>query len=525
MGGAFSKAEAKNVIDSTIDAVTSVATNVINNTKISTNQGQLIYVSKTKGDVLISGVHFNQTVNLNVKALLNLMSKNDIKQQIAQQLTLNAKALLDGISLGSTANAINNVNTYINTTLNIATNSLTSCTARASQSQAIIVDTTDGNVKITDVTFDQVSNIISDCINQSLSDNQALQDIQNNIDASAESTIKGVNIWALLIGLIAALIIMYGPAAFILYKYVWIIFLVFAIVGGILIYVYFRQPQTRMVTAFYSSIGITGDSGCLTNKYADNNDFEQVIKAEDACETTDRCQGYDFIVKSGGTPNTKFYSSMKPDPCDGVFNTKKKLPKDSKPFYREPMDPMVLPISSGNEPDPDLNADVVVMTKTGHVWYYLNGGWQDKFKLIKSYNPDINKHIYASSNTPPTSGKETNDLWLDTSNIYNYVVNIFTGSGWLPVKEKDDQGKDIVYDGPGLVVNYDYVNGKKVFPQSAITSGYKKGRNPIFLYFGIPMILFGILGTIISIFQVTSGGATETKYAPPGGGGKGGKKK
>ena len=354
-------AQTKNVANVTTKAISTVATNIVQDTKLTSDQTQIISVDGGRGDVNISGNHFNQQVTLNMSALLKAMVTQKAQQDLSLQVQQAAKSLCSGLNLGQFTDATNIMNTYVEAAIDITSQVSQTCAAAAKQNQSITVNNRDGNITITDNTFQQVSNIFSKCVEDAVSDNSAMQKIQEKLDQSAEATSKGISVWALAILAIVVLLIMGAPFVFATSSAVQILskllFPLLMFAGIILLAYYFGKKKTSMDGYAFSPLlknnaacGATAQEGGYS-QYASASEASNACKADSTCQAVD-WQGMTIDSQGDGTvlsqPVTTFYSHVDSSPCPNVTNHPDTLKVLRSPRYRKRFRAVTLAVKRGD---------------------------------------------------------------------------------------------------------------------------------------------------------------------------------
>ena len=172
MGGSNSK----NSQDVTMNAVANMITKVQNEAKAGNSAVNLISVSDTTGDVNIRGVTMSSQQTISMTSVLNAIDTQSGQQALSQSLTQSATAAVKGCALGSSADAANNVRSYVGSTMNQMSSMSQNCNAINSSSNVITVSGTDGNVNIEDIDMSTVQDTIMKCMMSSSTSKAAIQD-------------------------------------------------------------------------------------------------------------------------------------------------------------------------------------------------------------------------------------------------------------------------------------------------------------------------------------------------------------
>lgn len=483
MGGAVST----NVINMITNTIANISSDIIQKTKLSQDSSQIISVSNIDGDVIIKGNVFYQRASINMTALMKALSTEAAQQDLIYQISQEAKSLVSGLNIAQFADATNTVNLLMNTTINMLTTINQTCAALMSQRQEIIVKRVKGNVYIQDNVFNQVADIISYCTQNVVSNNSAMQDLKVKLDQTASATADGLSLWG--IAILAAIVIgvpviggVIGGKAILKY-----IFPLVAVVGIVLLGLYFYWTKTDMKQLGFSTF-IGSTPICVAKKLGESTtEYDNVVDANAACFKNDTCVAFDWqgiTVKPDGTydptvpPITTFYESISNGCSDNIKQDK--IDIIHRPvFHVSAIDP------KGDEKDvPEGDA---FLNTTTSVWFQkTDGRWQTKGTLI---DVAFNKLLYGT--VPPASTLTGGDYYLYYSpanplSMYLYKrVEGTNGSRWDQVMKMA---------GPGLI---------PTAPKVTNASGFKvENKKKWLLYFGITGIALGVMGTVITIVMI-----------------------
>ena len=97
----------KNIANVVTRSVAKVSSNIIQNSKLSTDNTQIISVKDVHGDVHISGNRFTQVATINMEQLMDALSTEGAQQSIMQELAQEAKSVTSGLNLGQFSDAQN----------------------------------------------------------------------------------------------------------------------------------------------------------------------------------------------------------------------------------------------------------------------------------------------------------------------------------------------------------------------------------------------------------------------------------
>jgi hypothetical protein len=493
MGSSFSQ----NIINSITRAVSKVSTDIIQKTALSEDSSQIISVSNIDGDVHIEGNVFKQVATINMQALLSAITTTDAQQTLVQELTQEAKSVISGLNFAQFSDAENIVNTLVEAEIQILTYIRQECATGSRQMQQIVVDRVKGNVYIQNNVMEQMSNILQNCVQSIVSNNQTLQDVLNQVGQKASSASKGVSEWAIiaavaiLFGLPVIGGVIFGSTAL---KY---IFPLILLIGIGLIILYFEKITKEMQLTGYSS-GIINTPVCmfLPRDPIPDTSLKTQQDAADICFNSTDCQAFDWLageVQPDGSlkpypmPKTLFYTnvsksceqSIKPDGINILYTPQ---------LFQNPTPP---PTDLTNINDGDI-----YLNQTNAEWYQLsNKTW--KFRGILASPPFSNA---TWGNTPPTN--TFNRVSLMSSPKYFDVYIYFNPRNpsifeqYRYISDPTPQWKlEQTLTGPGLIpkaVSLPYTN----------TSGFKTlNKEKLYLYGGVLFLVVGSIGTFFTFQQ------------------------
>ena len=412
------QATSKNETNITTKALTKVATNIINSTEASTDQEQAIIVNNTEGDVDIGNINMQQTSTINLDSLLKAMSSSEAQQDISQELSQTAKSLVSGINLLQETDSSNTMNAYLQATVDISTNIEQYCKSKIEQNQKIQVSNTKGNVTIHDIGMQQVSDILSSCIEDAVASSSAIQSVSQKLKQDSSSTSKGVSEWAVVLMALIGLLIMVAPVAVPLIfgssaivKIIMLILFPMILFAGIFMIVWYYNSIETYMDGYEFSRLISGVS-CDGKSYKTVTDISSAGSASEACKKDDKCvavdwQGMNINANNDPEilekPKTTFYKSVGSE-CLNSINDKK-----------DNVNLMGIP-----------NVQV-------------------------SNKKDINKWVksFGYENKPIKNG----DVWIDISDIKNPTIKKFstytnTFENSIPLKIDNTENKNIIFQSP-----------------------------------------------------------------------------
>lgn len=485
MGGSVTK----NIVNSAVDVMAKTSSSIINGQQISTEQNQMINVSRTDGDVLISGNHLNQEVNINMEALLTAMSTTEVRQKLAVELAQAAKSITKGINLFQFSNAQNELNSAINAVIDTTIRINQQCASNISQTQSINVDLTNGNVVITDNTMNQLGNIFTKCIQETITNSAAIQDIASKFEQEAVAKSIGFSLWELfmIIAVIAVAMIMgvAAPASFLI-KSIFIFVLLAGIVCIVLSFVTTKEEVSFSGMLFSNLLSNTPNCGAIPKGPA-STAYETSGLAQVACEKDNECVAFDWHgmdinpddttqYTNVSPPQTTFYSEVHQNPCDGIQNN-----PDAYNMLRRPD---IIISSSSDTPSFDT-IRIDPQTSRLYTWkVHSYGGpsisWRDEGELLEAFNPA--EHSFVISEERPSDSSDKNSIVLQYED------------GVLGVWENiDDTWEKFEVDTLSLV---------SVLPDQINATGFKKVTKPKFvptlMWIGVGLTIGGLFGTLIT---------------------------
>lgn len=484
MGASISK----NISSSVTKAIAKVSSEIIQRTELSQDQAQIISVRNVHGDVRVSGNRFSQKATVNMKSLLDALSKEESQQKILMELAQHAKSITSGLNLGQYANAQNVMNTLIEATVNLLTTINQTCSAFTKQFQEIKIKRIHGDVYVTDNVFDEIYNVLQNCSEKAVADSESIQDLTNKLSQSASATSEGLSGWVLVV-LVAVILgtpvigVAIGGAVFLKF-----IFPIMLIIGTILLVLYYTNvnAKQKMKLVGFSSF-IQNTPACLSASTPSNNlQPKTAIEASNMCVADANCKAFDWKglqVTSAGKfneipPVANFYSSVSDDCMKNILPDNTILLRTPEAFqgFNEP-----------NEIQGSIKGDIYLNTTNG-TWYQKSLiGWEPMGIMT---NVKFNKITWGSIDPMKTNllSLPTNDdvyVYRNISNPLYFYVYRFRGVGGWQLEHK--------IRGPGLV---------SATPSIINTSGFKKlERSEWMLYSGLICTIVGFAGTALTFYH------------------------
>lgn len=153
--------------------------------------------------------------SFNVKCAQSNSSKNEIQQQVTNQLVNTTAAIIGSLGIGATGAAAI-TNSAVNVVMSITNSYSLDCTMKVTTSKGIYTDQDSGdkcdsqNITISYINFSDLTEGISQCIQKNENVNNAKQALINTIQNEAMAKVKGVMGLILMIVLIIVIAISAG---------------------------------------------------------------------------------------------------------------------------------------------------------------------------------------------------------------------------------------------------------------------------------------------------------------------------
>lgn len=497
-----------NTANQYINAVTNIATKMINDTSVQTLQSQGIVVKNAQSDVIIEGNHFNQSIQIDLQALLNAIASQSAQQDLMQELSQLAESTNKQLNLFQFADANNTLNQYLDATINLSTNITQTCTALAQQNQYINVDTASGVVKINNNTFNQTEDIISKCMYQATSSSDAIQKAQQQADQSAKATNVGINIWAIVVMVLLGLLAMILPellpfliplfelsmAVTSVIKIVFNLFFLLLFLAGLgLIICYFLQ--TKNIISLDGDVKpISSETQCGATKVDTTDVFKNPEDAGNECLDKNYA-AFDFDQTD---TTTTFYSKVSPS-CEKILISNDNSTKTSDP----PIVPKINSTLYSNLPDVSLfNYKDAIFIQDGTMQICnMNDSDQKVWDPVKDDSGNAIHYFDISGITSDQFKIMYNTLpstWPDPSiKVIVFVPPITSDMGTeYRVYTDPNNLQSYVSKKPPSLYNYGTNPDNKILYWSGFNIKVKK-LNIFFLYLSIVFMIVGFFGFIL----------------------------
>jgi hypothetical protein len=431
--------QSTNVIESTMEAITTTNTTVMQDNSSTQSNSLVITVDHTGKDVVLSGNTFNQTNTVNMNSLNSAAASQSAQADMESSIVQTAYAMNKGLNLFQSSDAHNYTSNYMKSTIDVSNTVSQTCSTSDSNNIDVDVSYTANNVYIVNNTTWQDNEDNTACIQRSLSSQSAINSMQNFIDQSAIAENLGVPMWAVVAIFALVVIMVLGVpivAALEGLAMVWYVpgFLIAAV--GMIFFIIYLMSSGTVDPQFWwyaYSVGIKGDS--CGSEYGIQQDWTPYVSidaaAEAASHTVDAIDfKYDIDPATGATMasgNAMFYTytgSASPrkriQKCKTITGTTMSplLEDGNKPGFRNPQ---------FNQGTKDLNDSDVAATITGDVYLNVNTG-QLWYKAMTGSVVGTGDN----PNDPPEAGSLKWMTWRDATTIYKHGD---TTLGWVPPDE------------------------------------------------------------------------------------------
>ncbi len=478
MGSAVSK----NITKAATEAIAKVSSNIIQHTKLTTDQTQIISVTDVDGDVHISGNTFTQKANINIRSLLNALVQESVQQDLTIQIAQACKSIVSGLNIFQFPDARNDINLFLKASAELVTTISQSCATSVSNNQVITVSRVKGSVYIENNVMSEMMDIFGSCTQDAVSKNTVFQKLQEKIDQSATAKAEGLDLWQLII-LIAIVI----GIPFV------------SVVGGIAVVGRYLFPLSIVsgagcLVAYYTWIDETVYSHAFSNLIRNipscnaqllnpsSTSYATSGEAAQACANNRFCKAFDWqgtVVDASGNhisfrpPQTTFYSGIAP----GCEQTIKSSPDHSKVFR--------YPIFIKGSGPPNKNGDVYLDTSTAN-YYFFDQETKVWVKQGSFAHSDFTSRNSINWGTiPPTSSSQgvpgSIYVYYDSGDPVYFHVYVKNPDGWKAYP---------TLRGPGLVPDT---------PDNINVSGFTTIKQKKWLlYLGVALLIVGVLGSVVA---------------------------
>lgn len=282
-------ANSKNYVDTATDVVNKIATEIIADTNLSTDNSVVIHVSDVDGDVVISDNVVQQTATVNMSQLMDSLSSDEIQTKLRDELEQNVKSLLSDLNILQWADAQNSAKQVVNATLEMSKTFKNSCSAITNNNTRIVVDHIKGNVMLTRNLFDQMSKVLSSCISKTLSENSVIADFDKRLKQSAKADASGINL-----NFLALIFLAFGGAlGFGSIGLGRLLFPLMVLLGIFLIIYAYRTVKTSVDCTAYSKL--IKNTCTATEKYSVPVDKQTIKNAEQTLAADPSLVAFDYV--------------------------------------------------------------------------------------------------------------------------------------------------------------------------------------------------------------------------------------
>lgn len=482
MGAASSTNIAKTVANATSNVLNKVMMSQTSNI----NSSQIISVSDVTGDVNIDNNQFTANISVNMKQLLNSLTNSNIKDEVASEVAQAAKSLVKDINLGNISTTTNDIENVINESINLTTSLDSTCSSSIGATQSITVNKVNGDVEITNNTFNNIAKMVGDCMVKTMSQNSAIQTLQTKIDQTASSSTSGFSIWGLA-GVIGAIVlglivVTVGPTVVPLIaagKNPQIFGFLVLFIATIFIIIWYAWTSKASNNTIWSK---PLDATCVpTTILKQTNSLKTADQARTTCLSTDGCVAFDFVLEcDGNQPHETLYTEDKTH--DPVYKTTlySSIFKDCKPGVDDSkiLTKRSVIVSANNAVEKESSEE-------GAVWINRTNA---TFQILKK----ADSKLYWTD--PEKFGKDIN--YITNVNIDGATIlddsNVMYQTGWEMSAEKDllkytftNDGQSKTVAGPGYIISSD------VLPN--VSGIVVTKRKSWILFTGIGFVILGVI--------------------------------
>jgi hypothetical protein len=511
-------ANSRSVNDNLTDMITDQTINIINDQTITALSSQSITIKDTKKDVIITDNTFTGNATIDFSSLMNAITSQKVQQELMQKITNQAEAVNKDLNLFQYSNSNAILKNYVEAAIILTTNSLQKCSATTTQSQMVDITTTGGSVYVTNNTFQTTSKLVGECIQNATAEQASIQKLDQTLTNTAKSLNQGVNIWAIVVLAIIALLFtcvpivlgtweIEGTIMMIINILLKMLFLMFFLGGIILIILYLTEKKNTIVTSSGTQFISELRDQCGATEGKRVPDFNNITDAGKECLHSGYA-GFDFSSVDGKT-NTIFYSSMNPQCQNSVKNS------SSDVQYIQVKAPKV-----------GLSYPNLDEAKFKDLFLNINDGYLYMAKKKQQESDDKNVSLTWY---PVKDSSNQNVKYLPEDKIGNInVANIKFKYGDVTYPDNDDDiyitipylstlnnnlsypwtltAKNAVSEEkiPPDEFNYEVVDNSKVQNVSGFNIKIKK-HSAFFLAIGISLTIVGVIGTCFQFFGGSSG--------------------
>jgi hypothetical protein len=212
--------KSKNIVESVTNTLLEVVNETTQTCSQAVNMNQIISVKGKNVNITGSTISQNQVFDVNFSCLQDAKTVNNLQSSLDQKAQQLAASTNQALNLNPGSTSSKNITNYITNIKESILNAYTGeCSNAVDAMQRIDIEAKD-NVNINNATLDQdqAGKLITTCIQKSEAYNQAVSNVQQAVDQSAQSTVQPlINtnfIW--IIAAIIAIIIIIAIVAFLI---------------------------------------------------------------------------------------------------------------------------------------------------------------------------------------------------------------------------------------------------------------------------------------------------------------------
>ena len=519
MGAAISS----NVTNLTTNLVTNSLSDVLKSEINNINSSQILTIQNVSGNVTVEGNKFGIKVDVNMKSLADSLNDSDVRQSLEEQIAQSAKALIKDLNLGNISAATNDIENYINDTINITTRLSDVCTNNISTTQSFTIDQVQGDVVFKDNDVRASIKSLTDCVQKAVARSSAVNNLQQMYSQTAISESKGISIWGIfsIVACVVGAIIFSVAAPAVVpaiigskYPIIFGVFFILLGIGFVLLWNFWGRDDIK--TTMWSKLF---KYSCGNYTPVETTAVNNADEAKNIC-LNKNYKSFDFVSYELDTANASYTILDKPYAL----------------FY-DRFDKYCVP-KQDNFPVLDKRA-VYVTDKT---YSNIEKPIANRFLSYGSISINVDKCTYQEFLTTWSQEKvlynivqEDKDAWNKVTSTYNWAnksklvrVNlpnlnvINNGDTTAPfVLEGDDNLYNMnlnVMIGSSVYKTFQLIGPGKI-PTTTIlpnTSGYRyKTRKTWAIYLGIGLILSGLLILLILGKKKLNKKKTEKKNEKP----------
>lgn len=199
----------KTVLNQITNTMTDVATTSTNTCSALVSGINTVNCPNLKADSL--NINQGNSAALNFSCLQSNFTNTDIQQNMEDKISQDVEAAIGTFGVG-----ISDTSAYTNYARNVATNIVTvsSNTCLSNVVQGNIVDCTGADVKVVNISQNNLANSLSSCVQSNTTQNQVVQNFVTAIEQSARSKVAGITGLVVLV----VIVLVVGFGAYMMFK-------------------------------------------------------------------------------------------------------------------------------------------------------------------------------------------------------------------------------------------------------------------------------------------------------------------